>query len=112
IPVDTAINESYANIRKKIKLGTQYRWLAAFCEYHNLSNILMAIAKGDTAERVIAPLLSGGDRAEIVGMKSPQTDAYNIFKYYRFPLIHTTKQEMRRIVEDNKWQDIMDTTWF
>ena len=118
IPINSEIDESYTNIRKNIELGTQYKWLANFCEYQNLFNVVMGIEKGNekaligAAERIIAPLLTGSDSAEIVGKKFSQTDEYNIFKYYRFPLIHTTKQEMRRIVEDNKWQDIMDTTWF
>ena len=106
------ITESYKAITSRIHLGPQFEWLARFCFHQNIEKIELGVELGGT-NQINRELLAqfNMDTLELDG-KKPDSDIYRVFRYFRFPLILTTKLEMKKIAKENGFLDLMNLTWF
>jgi hypothetical protein len=106
------ITESYKSIAARMHLGSQFDWLARFCFYQSIDQIELSIESGGTNQinrELMAKFKVG---AAELDDKYSNTDVYTAFRYYRFPLITTTKLEMKKIAKENGFLDLLNMTWF
>jgi len=95
IEPDGEITKSYLEMKKSIRVNLQYDVLARFCKQIGVFDMELCIE---------APV------------KDYEPDYLNkscvLFRYFSFPLIEVTKQEMSEVAEKKGWSDIMHMTWF
>lgn len=114
LTIDKEIEKSSQRIKSLTKMGTQYDWLAQFCKNHNLKNIEMSIDKNTNIDSFTHFLVTNYIETDYNNSKSKEL--YNtidiMFKYFSFPIINLSKQEMNIISKSNNWENIMILTWF
>ncbi|HPI97299.1 MAG TPA: hypothetical protein PLV56_01045 [Synergistales bacterium] len=115
---DDEITDMYMRINEKNRLGLQYEWLARFAKQFSINDleIGMIFAPPGTASSILRSHLeksegSMGETKWILRKDEMDTDM-SMFRYFSFPLIETTKLEMREIAERKGFAGIMDSTWF
>lgn len=112
IKTNQRISESYQSIAGRIHLGTQFEWLARFCCEHGLSKMELCIESGGT-NRINQELIEKFQQNSFeLDDRFSHTDIYEVFQYFTFPLIHTTKRDMYHIACKNDFADLMNLTWF
>ncbi len=117
IPTCKEITQAYRNIRKTRFIGTQYRDLAALCEWQQISSLQLCIHKEDivkSATAIESMLTESGENPQALEIDSEysKTDEYVVFKYFEFPVLGLTKVAMDRMSAERGWAPIMDLTWF
>ena len=45
IILDSEINQSFESIKKKVKIGSQYEWLSAYCKQNDIKKVELCIEK-------------------------------------------------------------------
>ncbi len=115
IPEFMDITNAYKEIKKERFIGSQYDWLARFCEYMNISNLQLCIHKDDKFEAVLHEIIGNDTQRKgyFEGSDlSSSTYEHTVFRYFTFPILKLTKIEMENIARKNRWMDIMVETWF
>jgi len=117
IPMDEEISGWFQRMKSLVHIGNQYEGLARFAKYNVtepelcIESITLFDAELLLFRDFVRPLLRGkGHECRIVG-PFPEP-AVQMFKYFRFPISHLTKADMRRISEEHGFSDIMKLTWF
>ncbi len=128
IPKDEEINRWFQRLSGLVHIGGQYKILANFarncsCELELCveKDAFLTIPPSDlmadhSAELLlfrdfVGPSLNGkGHECRVEG-PFPEP-AVEMFKYFRFPVSHLTKAEMRTISEEKDFFDIMELIWF
>ena len=115
IPRDDEITGWFHLLASKIHIGTQYEWLARFAKY-NATELELSIERflpedSELFGNLIQPFLKGEGHACRVEGPFPEP-GMELFTWFRFPIIHLTKSEMRIISEKEGFIDIMKLTWF
>ena len=116
VPQSPQITAAFKGILQRRFLGTQYEWLARFCESHAIERIQLCVHRDDKAHAAIENLVACADprfpgeyelKPEFGG-----TDEHTVFRYFSLPLFDLTKTEMQAMAERNGWWEIMQMTWF
>ena len=100
----------------KVRIGKQYYWIACLSHDRKISleecfikvNRNSLIPLNETTEIIDET----GEINWIVNPKKMPFLKRQIFKNMRFPLIYTSKIEMRDFAEKNNFLDLMNKTWF
>jgi hypothetical protein len=115
-PPDAEISRWYQQLAAQVHISKQYEGLARFAKY-NVAEPELCIEKMVGIDRVmlfrdfVRPFMKGkGHECHIEGPFSEP--AIEMFKYFRFPIAHLTKGDMRIISEEQGFLDIMKLTWF
>lgn len=111
IPRSPAISNGFERIRDKAYIGSQYDWLARFCEWQLLEGLELCIHRDDKAHTIVAALIRADGEAAL-DPKFSDTDEYEVFKYFSFPILNLSKKEMADISRQRGWDTIMSMTWF
>jgi hypothetical protein len=110
------ITRSYERVRHSSSIGSQYDWLARFCEEHGISDLQLCIHKDDRAHAVISKMVTkvgrDAEKATQMDLRSSGKDEYALFRYFSFPILGLTKPEMADIARATGFDDIMRITWF
>ncbi len=112
------VTDAYQGILEQQELGSQYEFLANYCLQEGLDHLEIAAEDGPAV--ILAKLLqsfvvqvnAGNYPNYELDVKYDGTDVYTLFKYFRYPILFTTKLEMQEIVTKEKLEDLMDLTWF
>ena len=115
IPKNEGITQSYKVLSSQSHLGSQYDWLARYCEYNNISALELCIHNDDTVEGFIkndVTLVDENiDKYYILNNETTQPEL-SIFSYYHYPLFDMTKLDMERCAQKSGFGHIMEETWF
>ena len=109
---------AFENILTKQYLGTQYAWLATYCEKMLLHDVELAIHRDDNAQSGAFQLLQPfvidpkGDGVYQLSPSCRQSDEYRLFQHFRFPLFNFNKTQMQSIAKEAGFNDLMGLTWF
>jgi 7-cyano-7-deazaguanine synthase in queuosine biosynthesis len=116
ISPDSEITEAFQSLLKEKFMGGQYDWLPRFCKENGVADIQLCIHRDDKAHFVIEQVVSEStnDLQTIfrVDPKFKETNEYQLFRYFSFPIFKLTKLEMSAIANKHGWGNIMDMTWF
>jgi len=107
IPVTKSIKNSFMVIQKKYNLGNQYYFMAEFAKKSAISNIEVCIQ----GELTISKYISEEDPIHI-DPQYTETDFYNIFGSFAFPILNMSKLEMKRIATKHNFIDLLNKSWF
>lgn len=115
---DSEIERAFRNLSEHVPIGNQHEWLPRFCKQHQIYGLEMSTENGSTSGAVWANLpflknhfaddpneLSEHDRFLYKNSKT-------LYKYFHFPLIHYSKQDMLSEAIINGWVPILKKTWF
>src|SRR5680860_1481944 len=115
IPDFLEITNAYKEILKKRYIGSQYDWLARFCEHMKISDLQLCIHADDKAAQALREIITSHplrDDHFKVDDRSSSTDEYTVFRYFTFPILKLTKTKMEIIAREHRWMDVMVETWF
>jgi len=116
ISLDVEITSAYKNILKTNFYGSQYNWLARFAK--NIGNLELNMHKDDTANffRKHGDLKKIQDDLKgdyyVLDHEKSSEDLMKVFGNYHFPILNTTKLEMKEWAVNSGLIDIMNKTWF
>jgi len=118
---DDKIANAYKSIQKEKHIGWQYEWLAFLCKEIEIYDMQLSVEKSlfplenhwdlDIEKMLIADN-ENSQIQYIIDSKHRETNEYQLFKYFSFPIIKITKKEMSKISADKGWNEIMQMTWF
>jgi hypothetical protein len=115
IPSHPRLTQAYETIRDDKFMGSQYDWLARFCEHQGISGIQLCIHQDDKAAVIIDPLVTVTQHRKDsyqLDHRYSGTHEYSLFKYFEFPVLKLTKADMAVIARERGWSQIMEMTWF
>lgn len=115
------ITKAYLNLRKIVKVGTQFEWLTRFAVEHQIEGLELSIEKSGTA--LVRQLFNqlgvkmelinkGGISYFKVSGVSNSSDVYKVFGHYHFPVWELTKLDMLSEYERLGFQEVIYKTWF
>ncbi len=102
-------------LAKEFKIGSQYEWLARFCEENEIKNLQLCIHKGGKIHNMMNKCYTSNKESPylyFLNKQSCDTNLYTVFNYYTFPLLNVDKFDMGEIAKKHGWQSIMQLTWF
>jgi hypothetical protein len=103
--------KAYKRLNSKKQLGGQYEWLAYVAEQEGLFDLELAIHVDDLAFEHIKDNLRVDRDAEVL-VDDPSPPDLKLFRYYRFPILRLTKQEMQVRAIAGGFLPIMEHSWF
>ncbi|MDF1519936.1 MAG: 7-cyano-7-deazaguanine synthase [Brevefilum sp.] len=113
---DAVIEKAFKQANEKEHLGSQYDWLARFCNQFEIDNMELCVQKMDSPAHHFrfSPFLERDEKSgKLVFKKSLSNEPeYILFKRFEFPILHMTKQDMLNAARQNGWLGIMKKTWF
>ncbi len=116
LPPDPIITQSFLQLRQSYHIGSQYEWLAGYCKAKGLNDVELGATRGGYTIKVISSQLEyfseGEEKYCKINSHFKDSNEYNLFGWYRFPMIFYTKLDMKEMAWKESLQDIMMLTWF
>ena len=117
IPLNEDILNSINRIREKNPLGQQYNWLSSFAFFYTLRDLEISLEKGGDGifnflRQKFTYINEDGVTFFKVDPKYEGSDEYNVFQYFRFPLMEISKLDMKGISKEHGFYHILNTSWF
>lgn len=118
IKANQEVTDTYLRILKQQPLGFQNDFLARYCLQERLEYIEMSVEDSPVG---LFHILIQSHSIEVnengytnykIDSKYAGTDVYNLFKYFRYPILFITKLDMKGIAIKEEFEDLMDITWF
>jgi 7-cyano-7-deazaguanine synthase len=115
IPSNFYLKLIFKLIKHKRPIGKQYYWLS--CLANNYNTLEQCFHKEDRGQLISVDELheiidETGEKNWVVNPKKIGFLRSQLFKKIRFPLIYTSKLEMKKYAEEHDFIDIMNNTWF
>lgn len=119
---DIERNEEITNVYKKMHkiyhIGSQYNYLVRLAL--KVNNLELGLENAETSKALNFIKSCGAIKeTEIDGIKNyeidPEESSYELkllFSNFNFPIIDKTKLDMKKITDENNYEDIMNMTWF
>lgn len=101
-PEDTAMG---ARIRRETTMGTQYVWLSGPGESLTWSNVELCLERYESGLSDWQQMIFD-EPGKLNG--SPEAE---LFRFWSFPVIHLTKDEMRQIARSHGFLDLLAMRW-
>jgi 7-cyano-7-deazaguanine synthase len=104
-PVPSEVAERYELLARQIHVGSQYLWLAAAGEALGWQDVEICFTRwenGDGRQRIVFD-----EHGELNGSRESE-----LFRYYSFPVLQTTKAEMAGIARRGGYYDLLSLRWF
>jgi hypothetical protein len=117
IAPDASVSARYARLRQRAPLGAQYDWLARFVRQYGVRGLELCIHVDDKAEAFVRSHVErretrDGDGWWALGPSASADPDLALFADYRFPLLCTSKVEMRELARAQGLLPLMLRTWF
>ena len=108
LKLNEEITDAFNLLEENQRVGIQHAWLAQFCSQHDYKNVEQGTEKDSHSHELLKDYLTDYTIDE---EKAPKP-IYDLFKYFRFPLVDLEKTDMDDIAKEYGWDDIMYMTWF
>lgn len=108
-PVPDEIATALATLKRNMRVGIQYQWLAAFCAHEGISGIELCFERNPIEEEPLHKLLKQFIDPEQSARADPSVRA--IFKYFSIALTDLTKADMVTIARQHGFYDILTGAW-
>ncbi|MDN3644279.1 7-cyano-7-deazaguanine synthase [Lutimonas halocynthiae] len=121
VEIDEDIEKAFLNFKKEKHIGIQYLWLASYCKKNMISDMQLSIEKSllpdpnlwdANLEGKLVEKKLNNQVVEYMDSSFKGSKEYEIFQYFAFPLMQTTKQEMLEIAREKDWFQIIEQSWF
>jgi hypothetical protein len=110
---DDAISTAFSRIREKKYVGAQYEWLARLAKPHGDRSFEICTMRPEGGE-VDGQLMKfePDGQGYRLSQDLTDTDAFAVFRYFRYPVTHLSKRDMERLAVENGFRDVLELTWF
>ncbi len=108
IGANKGIRESFLRLQKNYNIGYQYDYMARFAQEHNIDNLEVSIL---SKEGPLSNVSIREDTARI-DEKYSNTDVYKVYGYASFPILNTSKLEMKKLAIEFKFINLLNKSWF
>lgn len=116
IPKDEKITKAYKYICEKVKLGSQYEWLARVAIIYPHLEIGIEKPHGEYSGCVAAidkfGQMKEEDGIKIIDIQNSSQECTLLFGGFRFPIIDLTELDMVKNIKKWGYEDIMKMIWF
>jgi hypothetical protein len=116
IPPNREITAAYERININKFIGIQYEWLARFCADIRINGIELCYDRAVTGNQILKPFLvrldSQGEPNYAISEIFQGSDEYNLFHFYRFPVINLSKLDEGNIARNEGFLNILSLSWF
>lgn len=102
INIPIHITNAFNKINTVIRIGTQYEWLAAFCEQEKLTEVELSVFKNERTLQIF----NDSNQSDL------KNAIHTLYKNFSFPLLDVNKMDMLLIARENNWLQFMNSTWF
>ncbi|MBN1461179.1 MAG: 7-cyano-7-deazaguanine synthase [Armatimonadetes bacterium] len=111
------ITNAYLRLKDSYALGSQYEWLARFCEEKGLRGVQICVGHQpsgvyDCLSQVVEGVDTGLEGGFRVSDRFRTGDQYKVFRHYTLPIFGLSKLDTARVAAENGWDAIMRMTWF
>jgi hypothetical protein len=110
------LTESFERLRAAHGIGSQYDWLARFTTERGLDALEMSVHADDRVYPLLEPIVVSVDQdieASLhVGRQFGGSDAFNVFRNFRFPRFGLTKLDMERLSSEYGFNQLLELSWF
>ncbi len=116
IPANESISERYESLKQRFgHVGSQFEWLPLFVNHAELSELEFSIEKNERSSESsiwveFRRYIDKQQRGYI--MRKENAGDFEIFRNFSFPLLYSTKLEMRRYSIQKGFYDILSISWF
>lgn len=118
IPPNQRISDAFEELVNDSTLGTQYKWLALFCQQYKIYDLELGLEKEPThpddiylRKRMKSTENQIGEYF-IIDNDNSEGFCQQIFGYYQFPIFDTAREEMAEIARNSGFWEVMLETWF
>ena len=116
IPENQQITNAFETMRKKIRIGTQYEWLARYAVLHPYVEIGPECPDGEYSGIVEAINTYGKlipyEDSWILDKKNSTEECNLLFGNYSYPIIKTTERKMLDLIREWGYEEVMSHIWF
>jgi len=114
------ITEAYKRIKRECHIAQQFEFLAFFCKDWGINDMELSIEEDGNKESRIYSFISAAvtkssDYSSSLTKEVCDTpfgkDLFELFKYYSFPIIHTSRADMIRIAKELNYEELLAMTW-
>ena len=118
IPKNKKIDESYRKLKKEFELGIQYSWIARLALIRpelelGLENVKKSKSGCNATIRKYGKIINTNDIHRLtLSKKDSSKELYDIFGNIRLPIKDKTEQEMKKIIDDLGYNDVIKEIWF
>ncbi len=116
IPAHPAITAVYERLKRRVRAGPQYEWLARLAQAEGLDDLELCI---ESRPEGICALLAANTQVvaaphgPTVRLKeSPADPDLELFRRFSFPVLDQTKLDMERGAREAGFSELMERTWF
>lgn len=116
IPANKEITEAYKIIYAKTNLGAQHEWLARLAVRY--PGIELGTEAGSTSSsRILKAInlfgvLENNDGCIALNREKSTKEGLLVLGNVSFPIIDKTEQDMKKLIEQWKYEDVMKNIWF
>ena len=104
------ITRLFAELADQVHVGSQYEWLARLCEQEQLTGVELSLTGHevgtDLQNRMFVEPRSGDFQLRT------DEEVRRLFSFYSFPLLQTTKEDMRVGAEEKGFMNLLEKSWF
>lgn len=108
------ISCKWQHLHEETSVGKQYEWLSWYADERELYDLEICFVKKEVSSRLnlllYSELTGCGHECRLSASYSHESLA--IFKYFRFPIVHLTKNNMEQIAKEMGFFSLMTKTWF
>lgn len=112
IPRPDRFQRAFDRLVDRTFLGRQYEWLPAYCRQAGVREMELAVHVDDTAHAVLADHVVKDGDSWVVDPSLEGRPMYELFQWFRFPLLRMSKVEMKAAAEAAGFEHLMRLTWF
>lgn len=109
---NSQITDSVNKIRRRYDFSGQYDFCGRYCAQHDILDMEISLTKDGRVQKIIDPYLSGDHWRMNPNKSGEEKLFFDVFKYYKFPLVNTSKVEMKMIAKRGGWDNLLEMTWF
>ncbi len=112
------ITNTWKKYRRRLKLGSQYDWMARYCKQEGISDMELCVERYEKPDHnwyffEFLRKLHLAKSPDVENVDDPVLeDISKLFCYFRFPFLDTTRQMMLSKTKEKNWERIMYNTWF
>ena len=106
----------FEKLLKHKYIGSQYEWLARYCDENEIEGMELSIHRDDKAHEVLKPFVTRVQtklgNCYKLSEESRGSKEYELFRFFEFPLFDLSKRDMQDIAKKDGFEDLMNLTWF
>ncbi|WP_372636590.1 hypothetical protein [Fodinibius sp.] len=108
---DQAVSQLYEVLKREKYIGNQYDAIVRYAKQFQFDNLEIGTEGSGNTYAFVKPHVGQIDGKRKVDSEKAPEHIYNFYKYFNFPLLNYSKQEMAESAGKKGWLTILNNTW-